>query len=144
MKKQLFSLGLVAVLVASAIAIAEDKAPNLSCPVSGKAACSDASADFNGGKIKFCCEKCQKAFQDDNAKFAAKANLQLVQSGQLKQTACPMTGKPCDASKSVDVSGVKVAFCCNGCKGKAEKASGDDLVSLIFKDTSKGFAAAKK
>ena len=143
MKKHLLSLCAVVVVAAGAFAFAEDKAaaPNLTCPVSGKAACSDASADFNGGKVKFCCEKCQKAFKDDSAKFTAKANHQLVQSGQLKQTACPMTGKPCDAAKSVDVNGVKVAFCCNGCKGKAEKASGDDLVNLIFKDTSKGFAA---
>ncbi len=146
MKTRFLSLLVVVALAAGAIAIAEDKAaaPALKCPVSGKAVAADKSVDFNGGKVQFCCENCQKSFQADTAKFAAKANFQLAQSGQLKQTACPMTGKPCDAEKTVDVSGISVQFCCGGCKAKADKASGDDLVELIFKDISKGWAIAKK
>lgn len=118
-------------------------APALKCPVSGEAAKADKTADFNGGKVQFCCEKCPVAFAKDPSKFAAKANLQLAQTGQLKQTACPLTGKPVAADKTVDVSGVKVGVCCGNCLAKANKASGDELVELIFKDPSKGFKASK-
>ena len=133
-------------LMAGALAYAEDKAaaPALKCPVSGKAASADHVVDFNGGKVQFCCDKCPVAFQADTAKYAAKANLQLVQSGQLKQTACPITGKPIDETKTAEVGGVKVAFCCDKCKGAVEKATGDDQLNLVFKDTSKGFKAATK
>ena len=113
------------------------------CPVSGQPAKADKTADFNGGKVQFCCENCPKAFAKDSAKFAGKANLQLVQSGQLKQVACPLTGKPVNPDKSVDVGGVKVGLCCGGCQGKATKASGDEQVNLLFSDISKGFKAAK-
>ena len=62
--------------------------------MSGKAVDATKTVEFNGGKVAFCCENCPKAFNADSAKFAAKANLQLVQSGQLKQVKCPLTGKP--------------------------------------------------
>ena len=134
----------VIALVAAVTLRAADEAPALKCPVSGQPAKADKTADFNGGKVQFCCDNCPKAFAADSAKFAAKANLQLVQTKQLKQTACPLTGKPCAADKSVDVAGVKVGLCCGGCLAKASKASGDDLISLIFTDTTKGFKAASK
>jgi YHS domain-containing protein len=135
------ALAAVALLVVHSLRAAD--APELKCPVSGQPAKADKTADFNGGKVQFCCDQCPKAFAKDPAKFAAKANLQLAQTGQLKQVACPLTGKPAAADKSVDVAGVKVGLCCNGCLGKAKKASGDELVTLIFTDTSKGFKAAK-
>ena len=88
----------VAVFAAHALRAAD--APALKCPVSGQPAKADKTADFNGGKVQFCCENCPKAFAKDPAKYAAKANLQMAQSGQLKQAACPLTGKPCAADKS--------------------------------------------
>lgn len=137
----LASLALVALVAATTLRAAD--APALKCPVSGGPAKADKTADFNGGKVQFCCEKCPATFAKDTAKYAAKANLQLVQTGQLKQAACPLTGKPCAADKSVEVEGVKVGLCCAGCQGKAKKASGDELITLLFKDTTKGFKAAK-
>ena len=112
--------------------------------MSGQPAKADKTADFNGGKVQFCCGECPKAFAKDPDKYAAKANLQLAQTGQLKQTACPLTGKPAAADKTVDVEGVSVGVCCGGCLAKVKKASGDELVELIFKDPSKGFKAASK
>ena len=120
------------------------RAADLKCPVSGKAVDATKTVEFNGGKVAFCCGNCPAEFKKNEAKYTAKANLQLVQSGQLVQAACPLTGKPCAADKSVEVAGVKVGLCCAGCLGKANKASGDDLVNLLFKDTSKGFKAAGK
>ena len=91
-----------------------------------------------------CSENCPKAFNANSAKFASKANLQLVQSGQLKQVACPLTAKPCAPGKTVTVAGVEVGFCCPNCQGKVAKATGDEQLDLIFKDTTKGFKAATK
>jgi hypothetical protein len=135
------SLALVA-LIAVGTLTAADK-PALKCPVSGQPAKEDKTADFNGGKVQFCCENCPKAFEKDTAKFAAKANHQLFLTGQLKQTKCPLTGRPVAAGKSVDVAGAEVGLCCPGCVAKAKKASGDDLIALIFGDTTKGFEKAK-
>jgi hypothetical protein len=124
------------------------RAADLKCPVSGKPVDETKTVDFNGGKVAFCCENCPKAFNASPAKFAAKANLQLVQSKQLKQAKCPLTGRPCAPDKSVEVAGVKVGLCCGGCLGKANKAkatSDDELITLLFKEPKKGsFEPASK
>src|SRR4051812_31323609 len=110
MKTRLSIAALVAAafVLAGSLIAADDKAPALKCPVSGKAVNpSAATVDFNGGKVAFCCDNCPKQFSKNPEKYAAKANLQLVQSGQLKQTACPLTGKPVNPEATVDVAGVK-------------------------------------
>jgi hypothetical protein len=50
-----------------------------------------------------------------------------------------------DPKVSVIVDGVKVAFCCGGCKGKASKVEGDEQIALVFGDKAfdKGFKAKK-
>ena len=133
--------GLTAAEVAST-----EKEFKATCPVSGKPAIEKAVLELpkGGGKVYFCCENCPKAFQADSAKYSGKANHQLVQSGQLEQVKCPLTGRPMAADKTVDVSGVKVALCCGNCLKKAQGVSGDELVNLLFKDTSKGYKAASK
>lgn len=146
MKSRLFvaALAVGALVAVGTLRAADEKKPELKCPVSGKAANADFVVEFNGGEVEFCCPNCPKAFKANSAKFAPKANLQLVQSGQLKQIKCPLTGKPMSADKKVEVEGVEIALCCGGCLAKAKKASGDDLIVLLFKDTSKGFEPAKK
>jgi len=110
------------------------------CPVSGKAIKLDAAVDYKGGKVYFCCPGCPKAFAKNTAKFANKANHQLALTGQAKQVACPIAGKPTKDATKIDVGGVGVTFCCNGCKGKASKA--EDQVAFLFND--KAFAKAFK
>ncbi len=34
--------------------------------------------------------------------------------------------------KTIEVGGAKVGFCCDGCKGKAEKLKGDEQVESLF------------
>lgn len=102
------------------------------CPVSGAAAKEDKTVDYKGKKVYFCCENCPKAFTKDPAKFAAKANQQLALTKQVVQVACPLSGEPVDKEKTVDVNGVKVAFCCEKCQGKADKAA--DKLALLFDD----------
>ena len=112
------------------------------CPVSGHACSPDATAEFEGGKVCFCCEKCVKAFAADSSKFAAKARQQLVATGQMIQKGCPLSGGPVKAGTEIEVGGMPVGFCCNNCKGKVEKAAGDEQVNLVF-GSGKGFALAK-
>ena len=139
----LTALAVVALVAASALRAADS--PALKCPVSGKPVDATKTVDFNGGKVAFCCENCPKAFTAAPDKFKAKANLQLVQSKQLKQAKCPLTGRPCAADKSVEVEGVKVGLCCGNCQKKADSTSGDALVTLLFADPKAGaFEPASK
>jgi hypothetical protein len=145
MKTRIFSI-VVAVMALWAVHgwAADEKADTAGkCPVSGKAASKDHAVDFDGGKVYFCCDDCPKEFAKDTTKYASKAHLQMVVTGQLTQTACPFTGKPINAEQTVDVGGVKVAFCCANCKKKAAALAGDAQVDAVFGDISKGFKVAK-
>lgn len=116
------------------------------CPVSGKAAIETSAADYKGGQVYFCCENCPKAFAKNSEKYAAKANHQLVSTGQAKQVKCPIAGRPVNEAHSVSIAKVEVGFCCPNCKGKVEKAEGDAQIDLVFNDAAfkKGFEVAKK
>ncbi len=142
-----FALGLT-VALSSAVADKEAKkdGPKLTCPVSGKPVNPEATVDYKGGKVAFCCTNCPKAFAANTAKYATKANLQLVQSGQAKEVKCPLTGKPLNPATKTSVAGTNVCFCCNGCKGKVTKAEGDEQLELVFGDKAfdKGFVVGKK
>jgi len=134
----------VAVLCSAMVVSAAVKEPkDAKCPVSGKGCNPEKSVAFDGGSVYFCCGNCQGAFEKDSSKFAAKAHHQLVSTGQMKQKACPLSGGPVKAGTEVDIDGVEVGFCCNNCKGKVEGASGDEKITMVFGDVSKGFAAAK-
>lgn len=125
---------------------AADAAKNLgACPVSGKPAVAEQAVDYKGAKVHLCCPGCPGAFKGEAAKFAAKANHQLVLSGQFQQTKCPLSGGDVKDGTEVDVSGVKVKFCCNNCQGKVAGAKGGDQVDQVFKDAAfdKSFALAK-
>jgi YHS domain-containing protein len=138
---KLFSSLAVLGLFAALGFAADEKKADLKCPVSGKPALTEHAVDFNGGKVYFCCPNCPKAFEKDSAKFAEKANAQLVASGQAKQTKCPLTGKALNAEQKVTVAGVEVQFCCMNCKGKVAKADEAEQAKLVFADAAfkKGF-----
>jgi YHS domain-containing protein len=137
--------GMIAAALLAADAPPSLPKPNLEnakCPVSGKPVKADDWVAFDGGKVYFCCENCPAAFKKDPSKYAAKAHLQEVQTGQLKEVACPLTGKKLNPDTAMDVGGVQVEFCCNTCKGKVQKATGDDQINMVFKDISKGYKPA--
>jgi YHS domain-containing protein len=136
MKARLFAaLGMAALLVATVMAEEkkEVKLDGIKCPVSGKAA-TENSVDYKGGKVYFCCENCPKAFSADSKKFAAKANAQLVATGQAKQAKCPLTGGKLNPDTAITVAGAKVCFCCEKCQGKVTAAKGDEQINLVFSD----------
>lgn len=150
MIKKLTAFGLVLTLVLAYSANSWDKkGPNLKdvkCPISGKPVVANGTAQHNGGTVYFCCTNCPKAFAKDTAKFAAKANAQMAQTGVAKQVKCPIAGRPVNPAQKVTVAGVEVGLCCGGCKGKASKAKGDAQLELVFGDKAfkKGFEIAKK
>ena len=101
------------------------------------------SVDYRDGKVFFCCPDCVKKWNEDPAKYKDLANLQLVQTGQFKQTMCPISGGDIDEEQFSEVDGVKVFFCCSNCKGKVDSASTDEAKrALVFgeKGFEKGFA----
>jgi len=131
-------------LVCSAVAVSAVKEPkDAKCPVSGKGCNPDKSADFAGGKVYFCCGTCAGAFEKDSAPFAAKAHQQMVSTGQLVQKGCPFSGGPVKDGTKITIGDAEVGFCCPNCKGKVEKASADEQVTMVFGKIEKGFAPAK-
>ncbi len=129
------SLPLGLLLLFSYAVAAADKAKSQAkplCPVTGKAIDKSVSIDYKNGKLYLFSAEALKKFQDNVEKYAARANLQLVVTGQAHQTACPLMGKPVVAGKSVVVSGVKVELCCNICKAKVTKAKPEEQLEMIF------------
>ncbi|GAB6187595.1 hypothetical protein [Thermopirellula anaerolimosa] len=123
------------------------KKHELTCPVMGGKVNPEVSVEYKGGKIAFCCADCISEFKEHTAKYAAKANAQLVASHQYVQKACPLTGRPVAEGKKADVAGVSVGVCCGGCQGKITGAENDDArLSLVFSDAAfeKGFAKRAK
>ncbi len=147
MKTSLFAaLGCVALLVASVMA--EDKKEEgvklegVKCIVAGNKPANGAkSVEYKGAKVFFCCDGCPEAFKKDTAKFASKANMQLVATGQAKQVACPLSGGKLNDATAIKVGTVEVKFCCEKCQGKAKDAKDAEQLELIFSDKAfdKGF-----
>jgi len=133
-------------LVAGFVVAADAKKFEQKCVVSGAAAKEDKTVDYKGGKVYFCCENCPKAFEKDVKKYATKANLQLVATGQAKQAKCPLSGGKLNAEKTVKVGGVEVQFCCEKCQGAVAKAEGDAQIEMVFSDAAfekAGYAVPK-
>jgi YHS domain-containing protein len=120
------------------------------CPVGGIGHAVNAKlvADFEGGKINFCCEECPEPFKKNTAKFAANARHQLLATGQIEQVACPLSGQKINPEKKVEVAGLEVAFCCENCQGKVAKAAKpEEKIAMVFKASlkdSKAFKLKKK
>ena len=116
------------------------------CPVSGKPAVESTAVAYKGAKVYLCCPGCVEPFQKATAKFAAKANQQLVATKQAKLVKCPFSGGKLNPETVVEVGGVKVCFCCNNCRAKVTKAGPEEQVQLVFNDGAfaKGFEIEKK
>ena len=143
--KNTWIAGLFAFVVAfTAVSFAADTKVDLSklkCLFVDKTPVEGKSSDYKECKVYFCCGNCLKKFDGDKKGFASQANHQLIASKQVEQKACPMTGKPLNKEFSVEFKGATVGFCCNGCKGSAEKMSDDDKMAKLFGEDS--YAKAK-
>jgi YHS domain-containing protein len=133
MKIRSLLLGAISVAFVTMAAFAADAVDleGVKCIMNPNApAKADKSVDYKGGKVFFCCGNCPKKF--DAEKNAVAANHQLIATKQAKQTKCPISGQKCSPEHKITVKGATVAFCCPNCKGKAEKASGDDQMTMLF------------
>ena len=111
--------------------------------LAGRACCGGQRAAQRGVELGIR-QRCA-AFDAEPAKYSAKANLQLVQTKQFRQTKCPVSGSKVNKEQTIKVSGVKVGFCCDKCKGTLEAASKEDQLTKIFGDAvfTKAFAVKK-
>ena len=114
------------------------------CPVMGGPIDNAVSVDYRGAKLYFCCPECIGKFKADTAKYAAKANLQLVVTGQAQQTACPISGMKTDPKFVLKVGGVDVAFCCGMCPKKVAALKPAEQIEMVFgKGFEKGYTVKK-
>lgn len=132
-----------AAIVAAAAFAGDFKA---TCPVSGQKAKEESKVEKDGKTVYFCCDNCPKKFEENAKKFTAQTNYQLFETHQLKQKACPFTGKDLDPETKTKVGkgDVEVAFCCANCQKKVKDAKPAEQVNMVFKDVKKGFETAKK
>ncbi|MEM8666898.1 MAG: hypothetical protein AAGG48_05245 [Planctomycetota bacterium] len=145
MKKFISSLVAIVMVAGATVIASEIELDGVKCIVASKRPASESkAADYKDATVYFCCGNCLSKFKKDSKPFAAKANKQLVSTKQYEQKGCPFSGGDINEETVIDVSGTKVAFCCNGCKGKAEKAEGEKQIELVFNDKSFKKAFAKK
>jgi len=146
MRKILASAFAVMVIATATTLTADVNLEDVKCVVAPRAAKADKSAEYKEGKVYFCCGNCAGKFAKNSKKFAEKANHQLVATEQYEQKACPFSGGDLNPETAVKLAGTKVAFCCENCQGKVEKAEGDEAkMKMVFNDKAfeKGFAKAK-
>lgn len=142
---------IIASSVTSQLSAQDVNLEGVKCIINGnKAASVDAVVDYKGGKVYFCCQGCVKKFKADvelkeEAKFATKANHQLVVTGQFTQKGCPMSGGPVNEEFMTEVGGAKVGFCCGNCQKKVVEAEGlAAKADLVFSEVAFKKAFEKK
>ena len=128
----------------AAVGIAATAPEDATCPVSEKKCNAEKHVAFDGGQVYFYCATCQKAFEAQPSKFAAKAHHQMVSTGQFVQKSCPIGGRPVKVGTQVNIGGVEVGFCCNKCKAKVQSASAEQQITMVFGNLEKGFTPASK
>jgi YHS domain-containing protein len=140
------SLFVAAILAVGGLKAAKEEAATkpfkATCPVSGKPAGESHVVEVkNGDKVYFCCDNCPKAFKANPKKYDLQVKRQLLETGQIVQVACPVTGKPMSKDHTAEVGTTKVSFCCEKCEGKYAKASDDEKLKILFAkaDFDKGF-----
>jgi len=111
------------------------------CPVTGDNVSKEFSSNYMGGKLFFCCEECIGKFKADWSTYEAKANAQLVITGQFKQIRCPVTGDEFAPGIKMKICGVDVCFASADCVKKVRRAPADKRAEMVFgKGFDKGFA----
>lgn len=112
---------------------ATEKKFECTCPVSGKPAKESASVEMkDGSKVYFCCENCPEAYKADPKKYATKVNHQLLETGQVVQVACPMSGKPVSKDATAEMGKQKIGFCCEHCLAEFKEADDAKKLEMVF------------
>jgi YHS domain-containing protein len=126
-------------------ASSEEKEFEATCPVSGQPAIEDSIVELkNGAKVYFCCQNCPKAYAANPDKFALKMARQLLETGQVVQVACPITGQPVNKETLVEVGKGKAGFCCKNCLAKYNKADENGKLEILFAKLGEGEAFTRQ
>lgn len=111
------------------------------CPVTGDRVSMEASIDYRGGTLYFCSTECIDKFRADRTAYEAKANTQLVATGQYEQTKCPLTGDAFVPRIKTKVCGIDICFSSTDSLKMVKRATADERTELVFGDGfDKGFA----
>jgi hypothetical protein len=111
------------------------------CPVSGKPADPDVFVAHKGGKVFFDSAESKAAYEKSPTKYTVQANYQLFLTGQARQVACPILGKPLRGT-NFRVGGIYV--CCGGCQRKLAAATPQQQAAAVFGTAfDKSFAVTK-
>ncbi len=102
------------------------------CPVTGKRVSQDVSVDYMGGRLYFCSAECIDEYRANRAKYEVKANVQMVVTGQVKQTRCPLSGDEFEPKVKMKVCGVDVCFSNAKCLRDAKRASLEKRAEMVF------------
>ena len=114
------------------------------CPVTGEKVSSEAVIDYRGGLLYFCSPECIEKFRADRDQYEARANAQLVSTGQFEQTQCPLTGEEFTARHKMRVCGVSVCFSSAECLKQLKRASADERRRWCSGGFLKGFDVKKR
>ena len=117
------------------------------CVVMAKAGAKASKVvETKQGKLYMCCGRCVKAYNKNPDKFAAAANMQMVQTKQFVQKGCPFSGGKVNDNAVVKIGKMEVKMCCNSCVKKVNSAKSDaEKVAMVFSKESfkKGFTKAE-
>ena len=123
----------------------------IKCVVEGeRAAIQSAAADYKNGKVYLSSDHCADAFkkdaeEPDDAKFAIKANHQLVLTGQYVQKGCPITGEAVDENLSMTLGAVKIGFSSAASQAKIDQLETfEEKATLLFSDAAFDIAFAPR
>ncbi|MEM6472806.1 MAG: hypothetical protein AAF802_24805 [Planctomycetota bacterium] len=145
MKNIICSLLLLAVVVPAAPCAADDTdvLTDLKCFMMPKRSVKGKKVfDYKGAKLYLCCSSCVKRMTKTPEKYEAKANHQLVLTGQFVQAACPLSGDAvAKDSPMLEINGAKVMFSSADHKDKVAKLELAEQIETVF--GAKGFKAGK-
>ncbi len=105
------------------------------CPVSGDEAGTRYSSKWRDGKVYFAASAARTAFEEAPQDFAARANHQLVMTGQYAQHSCPICEKKeLLRSQKASVNKVSVYFSSEKCRKEFLDNSTDEKMTLAFSE----------
>jgi YHS domain-containing protein len=146
----LVTMGVVLVSAIGGLSVAHNDSGEhkfqATCPVAGKPAIESSFVELpnGGGKVYFCCKNCPKAYANNPEKYEMKVRRQLLETGQIAQVGCPISGRPVNEETLVDVGRAHVGFCCKGCLAKYDGADDDGKLKIVFANLEKGFTRQTK
>ena len=137
---------LTSVLTFSLLSATETPLDKAACPVTGKPVDSQIHAAYKSARVYFVDVAARDEFEQSQLKFAAKANHQLVVTGQAHQVRCPLTGDEPDGEQTVEIAGATVAFRSRGYQRRITDADETKRLAIVFNDRAfaKGFEVNDK